>query len=109
MIEYQIETSLWPNTLPFPFLPPSLHSSLPPYQGGVDVASVGEVAVNSSLLADLGQHGIGSVHRLVQFLLVEGAGIGGGENGGKEGEMRERKQPVLLCIDHLHLALLFVK
>lgn len=53
--------------------------SLTPYQGGVDVASVGKVAVNGGLLAHLGQHWIGPVHRLVQVLLVEGAGIGGEE------------------------------
>jgi len=71
----------------------SLHRSFPPppsfppspYQGRVDVAGVGEVAIDGGLLADLGQHGIGHVHCLVQLLHVERAVVGeGGREEGKD-------------------------
>jgi hypothetical protein len=65
-----------------------LPSSLPPspYQGWVDVAGVGEVAVDGGFLADFGQHGVGHVHRFVQLLHVEGAVVGEGGRERKEGK-----------------------
>ena len=62
--------------------------SFPPYQGRVDVAGVGDVAVDGEEggpLADLGQHGVGSVHRLVQAQDVVGAGLGREGEGGRGG------------------------
>ena len=63
--------------------PPSIPSSS--YQRRVDVAGVGQVAVDGGLLADLGQHRVGHVHRLVPLRHVDGSVVGEGGREGREG------------------------